>query len=426
MLSRVEWPFCQVEKRPHICAVKVLNYTHNDNPNRAERRASLRGFGGARVVASAAAHTPLSITCSGRRMVISGLIDTADEMIAKYDELANEFGSAEVMFKNCDGGDVRHGLAFYNHVRASGVPNSAIVRGYTASMGAYLLMAFDAVYVEPFARVMFHEVRVSEVAGTASDLRAIAEQMDDLNSDLATVMAQGIKKTKDEVQATYFDGKDHWLNTDQIVAMGIAKPYRSGVFKSDPISATLTGDAITAAYKAALPSDKLETESDTMKKKVQFVAVLLAANPQCKLTAESDEDVILGEVTAQANALTAANARITALETAEAEAQEARATELVTSAINANKIDKAQEVSFLALAKKDYAATADILGKMTAHATISGQLNKDGKPVGEEFKGKSFKEISAAAGGPEYLAKLEKSDKDRFNKMKASYSEVVE
>jgi len=360
-------------------------------------------------------------------MVISGTIDLAEELIKLFDELANEYGSVEVMFMNCDGGSVHQGLAFYSHVKASAVSTTAIVRGYTASMGAYLLLAFDAVYIEPFARVMFHEVSAA-ASGTASDLRELAAEMDSLNADLAALMAAGIGKTKEEVLATYFDGKDHWLNTDQVVAMGLAKPYRSSIFKADPIAATLTGDAITAAYRAALPSDKLETESDTMKKKVQFVAVLLAANPQAKLTAESEEDSILAEVTAQADALKAANAKITALEDAEKVAQEARATELVASAITANKIDKTQEVSFLALAKKDYAATADILGKMSAHTPINGQLNKDkdGKLVGEAFAGKSFMEITKEKGGPEYLAALKKSDVEKYKRMEASLNAVVE
>jgi ATP-dependent Clp protease protease subunit len=374
-------------------------------------------------VSASAASSPLIVTASGQRMVVTGTIDTAAEMIAQFDALAAT-GDVEVMFMNCNGGNVLEGMAFYNHVKAAKVKKTAIVRGFTASMGAYLLLAFDAVYVEPFARVMFHEVNV-KAEGNASDLRALADEMDGLNADLAQMMADALGKPKETIITTYFDGKDHWLTTSEVIALGIAKPYGSTKLMADPITASIQGnDAIMAAYQAALPSDN-QPITDTMKK-VQFVAALLAANAKCGLTAESSEDAILAEVTAQANALTAANARIASLEAAEAAAKEARATELVDSAITANKIDKGQRDTYLKLAKADYESTSAVIAKLTPHTPISAQLNKDGKPAAEEFKGKSFKEISAAKGGPEYLAKLQKSDADLFNRMKASYNEVVE
>ncbi len=356
-------------------------------------------------------------------MVVTGFIDTAAEMIAQFDALAAS-GDVEVMFMNCQGGNVQEGIAFYNHVKAAKVGKTAVVRGYTASMGAYLLLAFDAVFVEPFARVMFHEVNV-EAKGNASDLRALADEMDSLNSDLAQMMADALGKPKETILATYFDQKDHWLNTSEVIALGIAKPYGSTKLMADPITASIQGnDAIMAAYNAALPTDNQQPTVDKMKK-VQFVAALLAANAKCGLTADSSEDAILAEVTAQANALTATTARVTELEAAEAAAKEARATELVDSAITANKIDKGQRETFLTLAKADYKSTSEVIAKLNPHTPISGQLNKEGKPVGEEFSGKSFKEISAAKGGPEYLAKLQKTDAELFNRMKASYNEPV-
>lgn len=363
-------------------------------------------------------------------MYVSGYIESWGENSAQqfketFDGLAEKHSSIEVVFLNCRGGDVFEGMPSYNLIKSSKVPVTTIVSGYAASMGAFLFLAAKDRKMMPYSRLMLHSASGS-VSGKSEDMRQMADQLESINSDLVKLTAESTGMSEDDVRAKYFDGADHWLSAADAVAAGLATGMsEGGLLKSDP-AAKLEGSAIYAAYdehiEAALPTDN----QPTIMKKVAFIAALAAANKSLSLTAEASEDAILAEVTAQANALVAANARVAELEAAEKTAQEARAAELVDNAITANKIDKGQREQFLSLAKVDYANTSAVLAKMSAHTPIHATLNRHGKPAGEEFRGKSFKEISAAKGGEQYLASLRKTDADLFNRMKAAYSEVVE
>lgn len=366
-------------------------------------------------------------------MYVSGYIESwsdssASDFKRTFDELVGSTASTiEVVFLNCRGGDVFEGLPSFNLIKASPKPVRTVVTGYAASMGAYLFLAANERLMAPFSRLMLHAASMS-TGGTADELRAAAEQLDSINKDLIKLTSEATGKTEDEVKAAYFDGSDHWVSATDAVAAGLATGTTTdGLLSSDPVAKAPKANYYNeydVRIAAALQDFNQPTEMN--KKKALIVAALMRANPKAALAPDCDEDAILMEVTAQVDALVAAKARIEALEAAAKIVEEARVKALIDDAVGANKITEGDRDVYTKLAAADYVSTAAILAKMTAHKSITGQLNKDGQPVGDEFKGKTFKEITAMKGGPEYLAKLQTSDVDKFNRMKASFNEVVD
>lgn len=365
-------------------------------------------------------------------MYVSGYIDSWSENSAEmfqrtFQSLEASSSKIEVVFLNCRGGDVFEALPSFNLIKASKKPVCTIVSGYAASMGAFLFLAASERLMSPFSRLMLHSGSMY-VEGTVSDLRSAADQLEQVNADLIKLTAEATGMSDEDVKAKWFDGADHWVGADDAIAAGLATGKTdTGLLDSDPVAKVKPGAEYYDRYDARVAAALTDTNQPTeMKKKLQFVAALLKANPKANLTAESDEDVLLAEVTAQAEALVTAQARIGTLEEAARIAQEAQAEALVDAAVSSNKITAAQKPSFLGLAKADYASTKTVLDGMTAHSPITAKLNggNGGADAAAEFVGKTFMEITAAKGGEKFLASLRQTDESKFNELRAKPNEA--
>lgn len=119
---------------------------------------------------------------------------------------------------NSRGGDVFSGMAIYNTLRQSKSDITIYIDGVAASIAAIIALCGKPLYMSPYAKLMLHSVS-GGTWGNASVLRQTADQMEQLQTDLSNMIAGRCGMKAKDVQAKYFDEKDHWIDAKEAVGM---------------------------------------------------------------------------------------------------------------------------------------------------------------------------------------------------------------
>ena len=141
-------------------------------------------------------------------------------VVAELTQVAGRYNHINVRI-NSRGGDVFAGMAIYNALRQAEGDITIYVDGMAASIAAVVALCGKPLMMSPYARLMLHQVSGGGYGG-ADWLRAVADQIDLIENDLASMLARRLGITAEEVKARYFDGKDHWLTATEAVNMGMA------------------------------------------------------------------------------------------------------------------------------------------------------------------------------------------------------------
>ncbi len=148
------------------------------------------------------------------------------------------------------GGSVADGLGIYNALKQHPAKITTINDGVAASVASMIFMAGDVRIVAANATTMIH-APWAYIDGNAQQLRDAADMLDVWAASMAACYAEASGKTKEEVIASYLDGKDHFLTAEQMLAEGFA---------------TQVGDAVPAAAMARA-SDDLQARIAALKAK---------------------------------------------------------------------------------------------------------------------------------------------------------------
>lgn len=120
---------------------------------------------------------------------------------------------------NSPGGNVFEGAAIINALRSSKASIHTYVDGVAASMAAVIWATGEKKHMAGNASLMFHAA--STMAwGNAARMRKTAEDLEHFDSNLIADLATAIKKDKEEIKSSLFDGEDHWMNLDAARAYG--------------------------------------------------------------------------------------------------------------------------------------------------------------------------------------------------------------
>lgn len=141
-------------------------------------------------------------------------------IVSELIALQAQYGQIDVRI-NSRGGDVFSGMAIYNALRQSKSDITIYIDGVAASIAAIIALCGKPLYMSPYAKLMLHSVS-GGTWGNASVLRQTADQMEQLQKDLANMIAGRCGMKAKEVQAKYFDEKDHWMNAEEAVRMKLA------------------------------------------------------------------------------------------------------------------------------------------------------------------------------------------------------------
>ncbi|GAY28503.1 MULTISPECIES: head maturation protease, ClpP-related [Prevotellaceae] len=150
--------------------------------------------------------------------------DIGDGYKVESGRIVSELLALQSQYKKIDvrinsrGGDVFSGMAIYNALRQSKSDITIYIDGVAASIAAIIALCGKPLYMSPYAKLMLHSVS-GGTWGNASVLRQTADQMEQLQKDLSNMIAGRCGMKAKEVQAKYFDEKDHWIDAKEAVDM---------------------------------------------------------------------------------------------------------------------------------------------------------------------------------------------------------------
>ena len=158
---------------------------------------------------------------------------SATELTAELDELPDEVTTIELRI-NSYGGSVFEAVTMMNALRSHSARVVAVVEGLAASAASFLAASADETVMMPSSRMMLHAAWGIGI-GNATDLRALADLLDNLTLDIAEVYAA---KTGED-SAVWLDRlqEDHWYSAQEAVDAGLADRIESPKTPSDTSSA---------------------------------------------------------------------------------------------------------------------------------------------------------------------------------------------
>lgn len=212
------------------------------------------------------------------------------------EELSNS-GFTELEFReHCYGGSVFEGNVMMNATKSSELDISVLVEGLAASMGFLWLLSIpkEKVTICENAFGMIH--RPSSVTiGDADDHLSSSNLMKSMEVNMIKEISERSGISEVDVKAKWFDGKDHWLNADEMVKYGFAgkkvKPVAASIKSLDKQAVeNSTPENIYARFAAVL--DKNNNKNNSNFKKMDL-ALLIATFALEGVTAESTDAAVL-------------------------------------------------------------------------------------------------------------------------------------
>jgi ATP-dependent Clp endopeptidase proteolytic subunit ClpP len=183
---------------------------------------------------------------------------------AFLDELKALGSVAELAVRiNSPGGSVFDGVAIYNALKRHDAAITVWVDGIAASIASMIAMAGDEVVMPENAMLVLHDPS-GLVAGTASDMRAMAEALDRMKAGMVTAYRD--KSGRDDAEIDALMAAETWLSAHEALELGLAdrveQPVR--VAARFDLSRFRNPPAQLAAL-AATPSPQEDDMSDSKK-----------------------------------------------------------------------------------------------------------------------------------------------------------------
>jgi ATP-dependent Clp protease, protease subunit len=139
---------------------------------------------------------------------------------AFLDELKALGPIAELTIRiNSPGGSVFDGVAIYNALKRHDAAITVWIDGIAASIASMIAMAGDEVVMPENAMLVLHDPS-GLVAGTASDMRAMAEALDRMKAGM--VAAYRDKSGRDDAEIEELMRDETWFSAEEAVALGLA------------------------------------------------------------------------------------------------------------------------------------------------------------------------------------------------------------
>lgn len=307
-----------------------------------------------------------------------------------FTSMLDEFkaqGVTEVTFKmHCYGGNVFEGNVIGNAFGQSGMKINIIIDGISASMGCMILpyVPVENIKIADNGFGMLHRPTGGSIGGDAGDHLSSAKLLLDIEGNFIRTLAERTGKPAEEIKS-FFDGKDHWLNADEMVAYKLA----GSKFKSTTSIAALdklrvenmTEEGVYGHFAASLdPGSNLlniNNKSDLHMKKELIDAFGLKG-----LTAESSDTAVLAALQAK---FKENEDRLTTLENEAKAKQAASIKALLDGAAKEGKFKAEERATYELIGEKSgVAALTTVLAGMGAKTPIVMRLKPEGKGAGAD------------------------------------------
>jgi len=120
---------------------------------------------------------------------------------------------------NSPGGSVFDGVAIYNALKRHDARVTVWIDGIAASIASMIAMAGDVIVMPENALLVLHDPS-GLVAGTAADMRAMADALDKMAARM--VAAYRDKSGRDDAEIEALMAAETWLSAQEAVALGLA------------------------------------------------------------------------------------------------------------------------------------------------------------------------------------------------------------
>lgn len=305
---------------------------------------------------------------------------------------------------NSQGGDVFSGMAIYNALRQSKEDITIYIDGVAASIAGIIALCGKPLYMSPYAKLMLHNVS-GGTYGNAKELRQMADQMEVLQSNLATMIAGRLGMEADNVAKKYFDGQDHWITANEALDMKLV----DGIYTMDEVANPPTTTEGIYNY--------FNNRFDFKPQNNEEMALIDDIKTIPSFEDKTDSSAVLAHIRELENKATKVGILEKTVKTYRDELEKARKEQddaLINEAVKAGKIGNEQVETFKNLLKSDRENTIKLIGGMKGRASnrATNFINPD-TPSGGSFANKTWDEIDKANN----LAQLKNQDLALFKNL---------
>lgn len=305
---------------------------------------------------------------------------------------------------NSQGGDVFSGMAIYNALRQSKEDITIYIDGVAASIAGIIALCGKPLYMSPYAKLMLHNVS-GGTYGNAKELRQMADQMEVLQSNLATMIAGRLGMEADNVAKKYFDGQDHWITANEALDMKLV----DGIYTMDEVANPPTTTEGIYNY--------FNNRFDFKPQNNEEMALIDDIKTIPSFEDKTDSSAVLAHIRELENKATKVGILEKTVKTYRDELEKARKEQddaLINEAVKAGKIGNEQVETFKNLLKSDRENTIKLIGGMKGRASnrATDFINPD-TPSGGSFANKTWDEIDKA----NKLAQLKNQDLALFKNL---------
>ena len=148
---------------------------------------------------------------------------------------------------NSPGGDVHEAstmLTALQERRSSGAAVNVVVDGLAASAASVLLTAASTVRIAALGIVVIHEMRMTPVAVTGTEMRRLADFLDEMNERFTALYAARMKRNDANVRAML--ATETSFSATQAVEVGLADEV---IAVTQPAATNTTDTAVTALFR---------------------------------------------------------------------------------------------------------------------------------------------------------------------------------
>jgi Protease subunit of ATP-dependent Clp proteases len=218
--------------------------------------------------------------------------DVFTDMIADFESKYDIMTIRE----HCYGGSVFEGNVMYNALLNTSLKVNIIIDGIAASMGCFVLPSVENVSIADNGFGMVHRPKGGG-QGDADDLENSAKLLRDMENNFIKRVNERTGMAEDEIKAKWFDGKDHWLNAQEMVQFGFAKRVIPATAKNikqldAQVLSGMAMDNIYDRYAAVLTTPKSDINNSTKNGEMNN-QLLITAFGLKGVTAESSDTAIL-------------------------------------------------------------------------------------------------------------------------------------
>lgn len=193
--------------------------------------------------------------------------DSGPAEVLIYDEIDSWFGvSAEQLARdisaldpqraltvriNSPGGNVYDGVAILNALRGHPGTVTVVVDGLAASAASVIAMGGDEIVINRNSEMMLHNGSALVVGGS-EDMRKMADRLEQVNANLASIYAERCGGTPEEWRAIM--AAETWYSAEEAVAAGLADRVEAGSQDARAIAAKFDLSAFAHAGRANAPA----------------------------------------------------------------------------------------------------------------------------------------------------------------------------